>query len=135
MLKGINPGRLKQRVTIARYQETEDAQGNTIDTLVPYKKAWAEIRPERKYGNGEILEYYKTMDSGLYKITMRHTDVTEKDVILFRGKQFRIMTISNPLMDNYYLELFCVEYKDHEVREDKADGDRDDDGGSRGAKI
>ena len=30
LVKGINPGRLKHRVTIMRYQETEDELGNTV---------------------------------------------------------------------------------------------------------
>lgn len=56
-VKGINPGRLKQRVTIMRYQESEDELGNTVNTLAPLKSCWAEFRPVR---GKEQLEYYKT---------------------------------------------------------------------------
>ena len=46
-VKGINPGRLKHRVMIMRYQAAEDELGNTVHELVPLKKCWAEIRPVR----------------------------------------------------------------------------------------
>ena len=104
LVKGINPGRLKHRVTIMRYQETEDELGNTV----------YELRPVR---GKEQLEYYKSVNDLMYKVTIRRTDVTEKDVILFRGRQFQINYITNPLEDNYYLELMCTESKDHAVKE------------------
>ena len=105
LVKGINPGRLKHRVTIMRYQETEDELGNTVYELAPLKTCWAELRPVR---GKEQLEYYKSVNDLMYKVTIRRTDVTEKDVILFRGRQFQI---------NYYLELMCTESKDHAVKE------------------
>lgn len=87
LVKGINPGRLKHRVTIMRYQETEDELGNTVYELAPLKTCWAELRPIR---GKEQLEYYKSVNDLMYKVTIRRTDVTEKDVILFRGRQFQI---------------------------------------------
>ena len=77
-VKGINPGRLKHRVTIMRYQESEDELGNTVNTLAPLKSCWAELRPIR---GKEQLEYYKNINDLMYKITIRYTDVTEKDVV------------------------------------------------------
>lgn len=113
-VKGINPGRLKHRVTIMRYRELKDKIGNTVYELVPYRKCWAELRPIR---GKEQLEYYKNINDLMYKVTIRYTDVTEKDVLLFNGRQFQINYITNPLEDNYYLELMCTESKDHAVKE------------------
>ena len=115
LVKGINPGRLKHRVTIMRYQKTEDDLGNAVHELSPFRKCWAEIRPVR---GKEHLEYYKNVNDLMCKITIRHTDVTEKDVILYNGRQFQINYITNPLEDNYYLELMCTESKDHAVKEE-----------------
>ena len=53
----------------------------------------------------------------MYKITIRYTDVTEKDVVAYNGRQFQINYITNPLEDHYYLELMCTESKDHAVKE------------------
>lgn len=114
MVKGINPGRLKHKVTIKRYQETEDALGNNVNVLAPLKSVWAEIRPTRGH---EQLEYYKNTNEQSYKITIRYTDVTTKDVIVYKGRQFQIVAIANPLEDNYILELLCTEFIDHAVKE------------------
>ena len=113
MIKGINPGRLNKRVNILRYKETEDELANIISTLSLYKKVWAEIRPLR--GN-EQLEHYKTTSKLMYKITIRNTDITEKDVIEYQGRQFLINYIVNPLEASYYLELMCTESMDHTER-------------------
>ena len=113
-VKGINPGRLKRRVTIMRYQAAEDELGNTVHELVSLKKCWAEIRPAR---GKEQLEYYKNVNDLMYKVTIRYTDVTEKDVVLYNGRQFQINYITTPLEENYYLELMCTESKDHAVKE------------------
>lgn len=113
-VKGINPGRMKKRITIMRYQETEDALGNTIQELAPLKSCWAELRPTR---GKEQLEYFKNVNDLMYKITIRYMDVTEKDVVVYKGRQFRINYITNPLEENYYLELMCTESKDHAVKE------------------
>lgn len=114
LLKGMNPGRLNHRITIMRYQETIDDAGNTVNMLAPYKTVWAEIRPTR---GTEQIEYYKVMDTQAYKVTIRCTDVTVKDALLFKGRQFLINSIANPLEDNYYLELLCTEDLDHEEPE------------------
>ena len=113
-VKGINPGRLKHRITIMRYQESEDELGNTVNTLTPLKSCWAELRPIR---GKEQLEYYKNINDLMYKITIRYTDVTEKDVVSYKGRQFQINYITKPLEDNNYLELMCTESKDHAVKE------------------
>ena len=98
-VKGINPGRLKHRITIMRCQETEDGLGNATQELAPLKSCWAELRPVR---GKEQLEYFKNVNDLMYKITIRYTDVNY---------------ITNPLEDHYYLELMCTESKDHAVKE------------------
>lgn len=113
-VKGINPGRLKHRITIMRYQETADSLGNATQELAPLKPCWAELRPVR---GKEQLEYFKNVNDLMYKITIRYTDVTEKDVVAYNGRRFQINYITNPLEDHYYLELMCTESKDHAVKE------------------
>lgn len=112
--KGLDPGRLKKRVTIKRYQEVEDEEGNAVETLLPLKTVWAEIRAKR---GDEQAEYYKTLNTETYKVTMRYTDVTEKDVLDYNGHQFQILSIVDPLEEHYYLELLCIDYIDHKVPE------------------
>lgn len=115
LVKGLNPGRLSKRVTICRYTETEDELGSTAVTLRPLRTVWAEIRPLR---GSEQLEYYKIRNKETYKVTMRHTDVTEKDVLAYKGKRFHIEYITDPLEAGYYLELYVTEDIDRQAREE-----------------
>lgn len=114
--KGIDPGRLNHRITIKRYVESEDELGNTINTLEPLKRVWAEVRPLR---GKESLEYYKDVHDQIYKITIRYTDVTTTDVVVFNGVQYRIQWITDPLMDHNYLELMCTRLEEHAVLEEE----------------
>lgn len=116
-LKGIDPGRLNHRVTIMRYQDKEDDLGNTVNVLIPYRKVWAEIKPLR---GREELEYYKYTNTQTYRFVIRAIscpDLTEKDVFVYKDRQFQINTIADPLMDGYYFECQCTESKDHAVKE------------------
>lgn len=47
----------------------------------------------------EQLEYYKNINDLMYKITIRYTDVTEKDVVSYKGRQFQINYITNAKFD------------------------------------
>lgn len=114
MVKGINPGRFRHKVVIMRYQEAEDELGNTVNVLAPFRTVWAEIRPAR---GKEQLEYYKNSNTQSYKISMRYTDVTTKDVLAYKNRQLQVNAIANPLEDNYILELICTENIDHDVKE------------------
>ena len=115
LLQAVNPGRLRHRVAIMRYHDTTDALGNTVNVLQEYKKVWAEIKPLR---GTEQLEYYKYNNQETYKVTIRYTDVTAKDVLRFSGRQFQIQAVINPNEDRYYLELMCIEDIDHAVKEE-----------------
>lgn len=125
-VKGFDPGRLNNRVVIKRYRETEDDLGNTINQLVPVKTVWAEILPVK--GN-EALEYYKNNNTETYKIRIRAKavpDLTEKDVISWKGRQFLIQTIVDLRMDGVYYEIQCVEDRDHSVAEAEDAGTGED---------
>jgi len=114
-VKGLNPGRLKTRVAICRYTPGEDELGNTINILHELRKVWAEFRPLR---GTDQLENFKVNDKELYKVTMRYTDITEKDVLVIEDRQFIVNYIIDPLLDHYILEVFVTENKDHRVKED-----------------
>ena len=49
---------------------------------------------------------------------MRHTDVTEKDVLAYKDKRFHIEYITDPLEAGYYLELYVTEDIDRQAREE-----------------
>lgn len=111
---GINPGRLRTRVSICRYEPAEDALGNTTYRLKEIRKVWAEFKPLR---GKDQLENFKVNDREMYKVTVRFTDVTEKDVLVIDSRHFLINYILDPLLRHYILELFVTEDKDHRQKE------------------
>ncbi|MSS91368.1 phage head closure protein [Eisenbergiella tayi] len=105
--RGINPGRLKKRITIMRYQDTENSLGNLVSQLLPYKTVYAEIRPVR---GKEYQEYYKDTNSLEYKITIRFLpDLQPADVLVYHEKQFLINSIINVEEQGYIQEIMCTE--------------------------
>lgn len=119
-VKAINIGRLNKRVSIYRYAETETALGGTRAELKPVATVWAELRPVR---GTEFLEYYREANALQYKVTMRwRSDLTEKDVLVFEGRQFEINSIINIMEGRTYMEVYCTESKDTKIIEGVGNG-------------
>jgi SPP1 family predicted phage head-tail adaptor len=112
-VKSINVGRLNKRITIYRYKDIETGIGGFKTGLAKVTSVWAELRPMR---GTEFLEYYREANALQYKITMRwRKDLTEKDVLVFDGRQFEINSIINIMEGNTYMEVYCTESKDKKV--------------------
>ena len=123
LVKGIDPGRLKKKVTIYRYQDVEDREGNSTNVLMPYKTVHAEIRPTR---GDERKEYFAAYGEQTYKVTMRYCDLRSDDVIVYENRRGRLQlkvigTPSDVLEDHYILEAWCTLYENHKAKE----GDED----------
>lgn len=109
-VKGINPGRLNKRVKILRYEDFVTELGQKKTGLVEAATVWAELRPMR---GTEFLEYYRSANALQFKVTIRYrSDLTEKDVLEYNGRQFEINSIINIMEGNVYQEVFCTESKD-----------------------
>ena len=46
-----------------------------------------------------------------------YPDETEKDVLVYQGRQFEINAILNLMESNTYLEIYCTESKDKVIEE------------------
>lgn len=112
ILSGMNVGRFNKRVGIYRYKETTNDIGATVNDLVLVKTVWAEIRP---YRGNEQLEYYKAVNSTAIRVTMRHTDISAKDVLKYHGREFEVQYVNDLLEDDAYDEVVCTEILDHEA--------------------
>lgn len=124
LVKGIDPGRLKKKVTIYRYQDVEDREGNSTNVLMPYKTVHAEIRPTR---GDERKEYFAVYGEQTYKVTMRYCDLRSDDVIVYENRRGRLQlkvigTPSDVLEDHYILEAWCTLFENHEAKEEEDDG-------------
>lgn len=119
-VKAMNIGRLNKRVSIFRYSETETALGGVKTELKRIATVWAELRPMR---GTEFLEYYREANALQYKVTMRwRADLTEKDVLVFEGRQFEINSIINIMEGRTYMEVYCTESKDTRISEEAENG-------------
>lgn len=106
----LDAGRLNKKVTIYGYTEIDSPLGGKKVALAKKAKVWAELKPVR---GTEFLEYYRDTNELQYKITIRYRpDVTEKDVILYKKRQFEINSIININEDDVALEIYCTESKD-----------------------
>ena len=112
-VKAINPGRLNRRVSIYRYTTIETELGSSKKVLAYDRTVWAELRPTR---GTEFLEYYKEANALQFKVTMRYRpDLTEKDVLVYKDRQFEINSVINIMEANIYLEVYCTESKDKKI--------------------
>ena len=112
-VKAINPGRLNRRVSIYRYTTIETELGSSKKVLAYDRTVWGELRPTR---GTEFLEYYKEANALQFKVTMRYRpDLTEKDVLVYKDRQFEINSIINIMEANIYLEVYCTESKDKKI--------------------
>lgn len=111
----VNAGRLKKRIEVWRYVETETELGDTRTELKKVREVYAELKPTR---GTEFLEYYREANALQFKVTMRYIEgLTEKDVLVYKGRQFEINSIINILEENAYLEVYCTESKDKTIEE------------------
>lgn len=115
-VKPINIGRLNKRVAIYSYKETETSLGAVKAILCKDATIWAELRPVR---GTEFLEYYREANALQYKVTIRYRPgLTEKDVLVFEGRQFEINSIINIMEGKTYMEVYCTESKDKKILEE-----------------
>ena len=111
----VNAGRLKKRIEVWQYVETETELGDTRTELKKVREVYAELKPTR---GTEFLEYYREANALQFKVTMRYIEgLTEKDVLVYKGRQFEINSIINILEENAYIEVYCTESKDKTIEE------------------
>ncbi len=109
----INPGRLRKIIGVYRYSEMENGVGSTVTKLIPVKKLYGEIRPVR---GSEYTEYYKEYHSSPGKWTLRYWEgLKPTDILVYRGRQFIIQSVINPLEEDYIVECMCTEKKEKEM--------------------
>jgi SPP1 family predicted phage head-tail adaptor len=107
---GLSAGRLKKKIHIYGYKETDNPLGGEKVILTEKSQAWAEIKPLR---GTEFLEYYRDANALQYKVTIRYRKgITEKDILVYQNRQFEINSIININEENVTLEIYCTERKD-----------------------
>lgn len=114
-VRPVNPGRLNKKIGIMRYEQYTTELGQTKTRLRVVAEVWAELKPVR---GTEFLEYYREANALQFKVTMRcRKDLTEKDVLVYKGRQFEINSIINIMEGDIYMEIYCTESKNKVVEE------------------
>lgn len=104
MNKKVLASRLNNRVEIHREQIVEGNLGDKREYKL-YKKVWADIIPlsVNSVTTSEDFEYIETK----FKIIMRKTDITETDIIYYKGTKYEISHIIPFFNENTYIEVHC----------------------------
>lgn len=112
-IREINPGRFNKRIEIWGYKSLPDDElGGERTGMAKKADVWAELKPTR---GTEFLEYYRNANALQYKVTMRfqkNVNITEKDVLVFKDREFEINAVVNINEADVYLEIYCTESKD-----------------------
>lgn len=110
MSKKVLASRLNNRVEIHREQIIEGKLGDKREYKL-LKKVWADIIPlsANSITTSEDLEYTDTK----FKIIMRKTDITQADIICYKGTKYEISYIIPAFNKNNYIEVHCTLKKEY----------------------
>lgn len=97
--------RLNNRIEIHREQIVQGELGDKREYKL-YKKVWADIIPlsANSITTSEDFEYTDTK----FKIIMRKTDITQADIIYYKGTKYEISHIIPSFNKNNYIEIHCT---------------------------
>ena len=105
----INVGRLRKRINIYTWGESENELGQTTTELIKLKSTWAEIHPLK---GKEYVEANMLQSETTYKVTLRYfKGLTEDMYIEYMDKMFSITSICDMEMRHKYYEVMCKEHK------------------------
>lgn len=110
MSEKVLASRLNNRVEIHREQIIEGKLGDKREYKL-LKKVWADIIPlsANSITTSEDLEYTDTK----FKIIMRKTNITQADIICYKGTKYEISHIIPAFNKNNYIEVHCTLKKEY----------------------
>lgn len=97
------PGELSQRVTFKRKAQTTDEYGTVSEALTDVATVWAHVRP---MSGRERVQAQQVEANANYLVVVRNRDdLTEADVIVWRGQNLNIRFIKDRGPRAMYLEI------------------------------
>ena len=97
----INAGDYNRKIDILRVVRTKDSAGFPIDTETVILSPWAKVKTTKGFtliANGSDFEKATTNFTIRYPVT----EISRKDIILFKGKRYEILYLNN-------IDEACVE--------------------------
>lgn len=102
----IDPGRLRERVTIQRATETRNSIGETVQTWGTYVERYASVEG---LSSREVLQSGQQQTEMTHRVRMRYVDgLKQTDRILWRGRVLEITSLLEHGNRSEH-ELLCVE--------------------------
>lgn len=100
----INAGDFNRRITIIRRVSTTDADGFKANTDTVITKAWAKVNTTKGItlvNNGSDFEDVTTR----FLIRYPSVEISRKDLVLFKGREWRIRYLNDIDEGDKFLEL------------------------------
>lgn len=116
MRKTLNIGRLSKRVTLCKFTDTEDAMGQSIQSLTKVAEVWGDIYPVR---GTEFYEVQKLQSKVTHKCYVRYreefADVDSNWYLIYGGKIYDIDSAVDVDMERKMIEIRCYERVNRET--------------------
>ena len=105
----IDPGRLRERVTVQQATETRNALGETVQSWATYAERWASVEG---LSSREVLLQGQQNAELTHRVRMRYVDgMTQNMRLLWRGRVLEISSLLEHANRSEH-ELLCVERLD-----------------------
>ena len=104
----INAGEYNHKIDIVRVVKSKDSAGFPIDTETVLLSPWAKVKTTKGFtliANGSDFEKATTNFTIRYPVT----EISRKDIILFKGKRYEILYLNNIDEANVELEIQAKE--------------------------
>jgi SPP1 family predicted phage head-tail adaptor len=100
----INPAELRHSITIERFTKVKDEDNILREKWIPLCKARAKILNTR---GSEYTEAYATNSEveATFYIRFNHKNITAKDRIVYKDKNYNIIYVNNVQEGNNYYEI------------------------------
>lgn len=105
----MNPGELRHRIKILKYEEFENEAEEKVQRLVPTQPIWAKVEVTRATEKEEVNKKVPNVE---YKIIIRYRNISADNLIEFEGKKLNINGVI-PDARKAYIELICTEEVKH----------------------
>lgn len=93
---------LRTQISVERSVDTPDSLGGRSKSWSVIEQPWAEVKAAGM-SEGSYADGRNTRDS--YSVTIRYTDVTEKDRIVIDGATYAIVSIQDPDRRRRWLKM------------------------------
>ena len=101
----MKAGRLRHRVAVLSYTESQDAYGGLIRSESTTATIWAAVEPLR---GQKVFEAQQISAKADTKIVCRYTDAVKiNNTLSHGGKRYRVLSIINILQKNVELNILC----------------------------